>query len=139
MIDRMVGVGVPLKVAKKAVKKFMKEKDDPRRMLNNALIKMAESLDLPCATIHTPADNHNLWALRFTLEKIGQKQLVKQSPCMTNCAPKISNCHIADLQEIESGYIKIDFLRPFNVVSHFVLYSRIYVRIFSVDSKPFCL
>jgi len=69
MFDRMVGVGVPLKVAKEVVEKFMKEKDDPRRMLNNDLIKMAESLDLPCATIHTPADNHNLWALRITLEK----------------------------------------------------------------------
>ena len=67
-VDRMVKAGVDRQKAEEAIRGFITFHDDPARFMRDDVIRMAEALDIPLATIHTPADNHNLLVLHETLQ-----------------------------------------------------------------------
>lgn len=73
MVDRMVGVGMPEKVAKEEVERFRLSKlawyGSRCQALSESIIRMAEEFDFPLVTIHTPADNYNLKGLRDIIDR----------------------------------------------------------------------
>ena len=94
MVDRMVGVGVPEEVAEEEVERFRLSKlvayGSRYQALSESIVRMAEELELPLVTVHTPADNYNLKGLREAIERDKPETVGEAVDCWNREIPEFA-------------------------------------------------